>query len=240
MKPLKFISVLILLMVSVSCIYQNSKTNSETQLNYLVRLPKIKIENPPLLILLHGVGSNEHDLFSFAENLPGNYLVISARAPIIMGEGSYAWYNVNFENGKPQYNAEQEQNSRKVLIQFIEDLKSKQRFDKDQVYLCGFSQGAIMSYSVALTRPDLVKGIAVMSGRLLEEVKPMIIPNKALQALKIHISHGTDDKVLGIHYAREAESYLRSIGLKPQLKEYKGDHTITTEMLSDLVLWLSN
>lgn len=240
MKPLKIISILIFVLVSVSFIHPNTKSTSEADLNHLVRLPKTKTENPPLLILLHGVGSNEHDLFSFAENIPDKYLVISARAPIAMGEDSYAWYQVNFENGKPQYNKEQEQSSRKILIKFIENLKGKYSFDKEQVYLCGFSQGAIMSYSVALTRPDLVKGIAVMSGRLLDELKPMILPKKALETLRIHISHGTEDKVLGIHYAREAETYLRSIGLKPQLMEYKGGHTITGEMLNDLIQWLSN
>ena len=62
---------------------------SET-LYHIVRHPKQKIENPPLLILLHGYGSNEEDLFSFAEELPKELLIISIRAPYEIGYNSYA------------------------------------------------------------------------------------------------------------------------------------------------------
>ena len=42
-------------------------------LNYVARQPKVTVKNPSLLILLHGYGSNEQDLFSFAEELLTNY-----------------------------------------------------------------------------------------------------------------------------------------------------------------------
>ena len=50
-------------------------------LQYLIKEPKIKLDKNPLLLLLHGYGSNEEDLFSFANELPDNYYIISARAP---------------------------------------------------------------------------------------------------------------------------------------------------------------
>jgi hypothetical protein len=50
-------------------------------LHYLVREPVVKTAETPVLILLHGVGSNEQDLFSLANRLPDDFLVISARAP---------------------------------------------------------------------------------------------------------------------------------------------------------------
>ena len=67
-------------------------------LHYIVRHPKSNLENPPLLILLHGYGNNEEDLFSFAEELPDNLLIISAQAPYPMDYGGYAWYAINFDN----------------------------------------------------------------------------------------------------------------------------------------------
>ena len=69
-------------------------------LHYIVREPKQATENPPLLILLHGYGSNEQDLFSFAEELPDNLLIVSAQAPHSMEFGAYAWYAINFDNIK--------------------------------------------------------------------------------------------------------------------------------------------
>ncbi|MEO5570386.1 MAG: dienelactone hydrolase family protein [Bacteroidia bacterium] len=207
-------------------------------LHYLVKEPKIQSAHPPTIILLHGVGSNEEDLFSFANHLPEKYLVISARAPIGLGGNSYAWYHLDFSTGKPVFNFEEEESSRATLIKFISQVKEKYSADANEIYLCGFSQGAIMSYSIALTRPDLVKGIAVMSGRLLEEIKPFITSKDKLQKLKVFISHGTKDNVLPVQNAREAAAFLKTLNINFSYKEYPEEHTISNEMFSDLLQWL--
>ncbi len=168
------------------------------------------------------------------------YLVISARAPFTLSEGSYAWYQVDFSSGKPVINAEQEKKSRNTIIQFITELKKDFNFDETQVYLGGFSQGAIMSYSIGLTRPDLIHGIIILSGRLLEEVKPMIAIKEKVNKLKVFISHGTNDQVLGIHYARESAAYLKTLNINPIYKEYAEGHGINNAMFNDMVNWLNN
>ncbi len=230
--PVLFLTIII---SNVQC---QPVKKTEPVLKYLVREPKVKSEKPPLLILLHGFGSNEQDLFSLAEHLPENFLVVSARGPYSLGGDGYAWYHADFSTPKPIYNKEEAEKSRNTIIQFIEELKQKHSIDENQIYLCGFSQGGIMSYSVGLTRPDLLKGIAVMSGRLLEDVKPLIIKNEKLKQLNIFISHGTNDPVLNIQNARDAVGYLKISGLNPSYKEYNEGHTISNEMLSDLVNWL--
>jgi phospholipase/carboxylesterase len=233
---MKFLlSVLLITSLNPTMIDQDK---NKMNLYYLVRQPKIKLDKPPLLILLHGVGSNEEDLFSFANELPGNFLVISARAPYTMGPGSYAWYQIDYSPGKTIHNTEQEEKSRAAIIQFITDLRKNYSFDEKQVYLCGFSQGAIMSYSVGLTRPDLVKGIAIMSGRLLDNIKPQIANKEKLKPLRVFISHGTKDQVLDVQYARNAFAYLKSINIHPVYKEYVEGHGINEEMFFDLNRWL--
>lgn len=212
--------------------------DSEPGLDFLVRKPKESTTETPLLILLHGVGSNEADLFSFANQLPDNYLVVSARAPYTLGKGSYAWYQLNFSDGKPVINPEQAEQSRDTLIDFIHQLHSNFTFDSTRVYLCGFSQGAIMSYSVALTQPELVKGIALMSGRLLEEIKPRVSESEALKKLAVFMSHGTNDPVLSVDYARSAKQFLEAKGIHPEYHEYPDVHTINQNMLVDLIAWL--
>lgn len=216
-----------------------TKKDVPSPLHYLVKHPKIENGQTPLLILLHGVGSNEKDLFSFADQLPGNFMVISARAPLEVGPDSYAWYEVDFSAGKPVINKEKAEKSRILILQFIDHLKQKYKFDNKQVYLCGFSQGAIMSYSVGLTSPDKIKGIAVLSGRLLDEIKPLIETNAQLKQLNVFISHGTNDNVLGVHYAQGCNSYLKELGINSTYKEYPEGHTISNEMISDLIKWLS-
>lgn len=216
-----------------------STTSHSTGLFYVVREPEIKTEHPPAVFLLHGVGSNEENLFSFAKRVPPEYVVVSVRAPIKLGEKRFAWYEVDFSTGRPVFNSIQEEESRLRLIQFIRDIKEKYLLN-NEVYVCGFSQGAIMSYTLGLTHPDLVKGIAIMSGRLLDEIRPHIVRTDTLKGLHVLILHGTSDSVLKVDYAREAFAYLQSLGINPSYTEYKAGHMISNQMLTDLTSWLQS
>lgn len=234
------IAAVILFSLSIfSFTIMNSNTKN-TKLHYLLRQPKVLTENPPLLILLHGVGGNEQNLFSFAQDLPDNFVVVSARGPLTFGPSSFAWFQVDFSSGKPQINEQQAENARKMIIDFIDDLKTEIKFDAKQVYLMGFSQGGIMSYSTALTAPEKVKGIAVLSGRLLPEIKPLIADEKRLEKLKIFISHGKQDAVLNYQYAVDASEFLKTKHLKPEFHSYEEGHTINKQMFDDVNLWLKN
>jgi phospholipase/carboxylesterase len=212
---------------------------TKASLHYLVREPKIKTQHPPVVLLLHGVGSNEKDLFSFADAFPHNFLVISARGPLTLGADRYAWFHVDFGSGKPAIKFNEQEDSRKLIATFIGEMKAKYDFDDKKVFLFGFSQGGIMSYTVALTHPGLIKGIAVMSGRLLPEIKPLVADSEKLKDLSIFISHGTEDNVLGIAYAREAKSWLEDKHLKPNYHEYTAGHQIIQPMFQDMLEWLS-
>ena len=95
-----------------------------------------------------------------------------------------------------------------------------------------------MSYAIGLTRSDLVKGIAVMSGRLLEEIKPLIATKEKVLPLKVFISHGKNDNTLPVQYAREANAFLKALNIHPTFKEYQAGHEINNDMLLDLIAWL--
>ncbi|HTJ51942.1 MAG TPA: PHB depolymerase family esterase [Cyclobacteriaceae bacterium] len=230
---------IVILIVVLSTLMNTTSMSNKLPLTYLVREPKIRAAKPPLLILLHGVGSNEKDLFSFADQLPDQFLVISVRAPITLDSNRFAWYQVDFSTGKPVFNKGQEERSRQLILDFIDQLNEHHSFDPAKVYLAGFSQGAIMSYSVALTHPEKVRGIAIMSGRLLEEIKPIIVSPIKLQQLSIFISHGTQDGMLTVQYARESLKFLESLNLNPTYKEYFAGHGINADMRFDLIAWLN-
>lgn len=112
-------SILFVLIITLNAV----QGTEPASLHYLVREPKIKSVQTPVIILLHGVGSNELDLFSFANSIPDNYLVISARAPIRLATNSFAWYRVDFSSGRPTYDFKETEKSLQTLIAFIEEIK---------------------------------------------------------------------------------------------------------------------
>jgi phospholipase/carboxylesterase len=211
---------------------------NEIELKYLERLPKIKSGKPPVIFLLHGIGSNEEDLFGLANEFPAEYLVISIRAPFTLGIGSYAWFHVQFLQDKRISNLQEEEKSRILLSQFIPKIIEKYNADADRVYLFGFSQGAIMSYSLALTSPLKIKGLVAIGGRILEEIKPKFKDKEQLKGLQIFVGHGEYDQVMPMAYANAAYTTLTSVGINVQFKKYPIEHTISPEEMKDVITWL--
>lgn len=207
-------------------------------LEYLVRKPKVSTENPPLLLLLHGVGSNEEDLFSLTEFLPDSLLILSLRGPLVMGRDRFGWYEITFQGGIPKIDLEQQKKSHQFLLEFLDQLQDEYPFDQNKVWIGGFSQGAVMSYSVGLEHPDRFKGIIALSGRLLEETKQNMGTSVGTQKQNIYIAHGTNDNVISINAARSAKEFLESSGRTPHYQEYAEGHTISREILKDLVNWM--
>jgi phospholipase/carboxylesterase len=206
---------------------------------YLVRQPAIEAGTPPLLLLLHGIGSNEHDLYGLAPFLDERFLIISVRAPNILGPGSYAWFDADFTPQGPVINPEQAEVSRKTLITFLKEAVTAYDADPKQVYLMGFSQGAIMSASVALTQPELVAGAVLMSGRILPEIRPLIATSEELRSFPFLVVHGTADMVLPITHGRASRELLSSLPVNLTYHEYPMGHEVNQESLSDVTTWLT-
>lgn len=206
-------------------------------LHYLIKEPQKKAAKNKAIILLHGVGSNEQDLFSLADHLPDDYFIISPRGQFTLGPGRYAWYNVDFSTGKPVFNAQQELSSRKVISEFINQVKVK--YNLEEVYVGGFSQGAIMSYTIGLLNPREVKGVIALSGRMLEEIKPILSTHEDLKNLQMFIAHGVHDNTLPVEYARAAKTYLGDLQVALSYHEYEIGHQISPAVITDLKSWLA-
>lgn len=206
---------------------------------HLVRQPLVEESEPPLLLLLHGVGSNERDLFSMAPMLDKRFLILSLRAPNTLGPDSYAWFEVSFTPQGSVIDPVQAEDSRKELITFISEAVAAYGANPKQVYLMGFSQGAIMSASVVLTRPDLVAGTVLMSGRILSEIRPLMAAPEELEGLPFLVVHGIADSVLPIRHGRASQEMLSALPVSLTYKEYPMGHEVSRESLADVTRWLS-
>jgi phospholipase/carboxylesterase len=212
-----------------------------SSLHHVVREPKIKKDKNPLLLLIHGYGSNEEDLFSFATELPDEYYVISVRAPYDLMYGSYAWYAINFDADQNKFSDYiQARQSRDLLVKFIDEAISDYPIDKNEVTLIGFSQGTILSYAVALSYPGKIKRVAALSGYLSTEILVDNYTKNDFSNLKMFISHGVVDQVIPVDWARKAPGILDSLGIENIYHEYPIGHGVSPKNFYDLRNWLQS
>jgi phospholipase/carboxylesterase len=208
-------------------------------LHYLVQEPKVKHDKNPLVLLLHGYGSNEEDLFSFAPELPADCYVISVRAPYDLQPYGHAWYAIHFDADENKFSDNnQAKESVEIIAVVIDEIVKKYPIDAKNVTLIGFSQGAILSYATALTYPEKISKVAALSGYLNQEIVPEVIDSKAISHLKFFISHGSVDQVIPVEWAQKAKPVLENLGLTVDYQEYPIGHGVSPKNFFDLKNWL--
>lgn len=213
--------------------------DSNQILEYLHQAPFETCENSPILFLIHGYGSYEGDLFSFAQYLPKNYHIIALRAPIVLAEGSYAWYTITFDEDMNKWSNDEEGiQSRDLIISNIEHHLKRLNSSKKNVDLLGFSQGAILSWSLGMSYPKSINRIMALSGFYNPKLDQESSESKA--DLKCFSSHGIIDPVIPVAHTRIGIDSLREKGVSVAYKEYDAPHTISPDNFRDLLQWLQN
>lgn len=210
-------------------------------LTYLMRPPltlPARGERAPLLVMAHGVGSNERDLFGLAPELDPRLHIISLRAPLTMGPDAYGWFTVTFVPNGYVIDVEQLDASRKVFAETLRAAVGAFAVDPARVYLMGFSQGAIISLVTALTRPELLAGVVALSGRIPEQALPWAVAPERTAGLPIFQAHGVADTVIRVGDARAAREILERQRVALSYHEYPMSHTISDATFADLTTWL--
>jgi len=210
-------------------------------LEYLVREPKKPSKKPPLLILLHGYGSNEKDLFSFADELPDDLLIISARAPLSLGFESYAWYTIHFDTNDGKFSDIPEAiKAIGTISNFIDEVLETFTVATNNVFLLGFSQGTILSYAVSLLHPKKVQHVIALSGYINDELLPKSLEKEDYNALDFYISHGTVDQVLPIAWARKAPLFLENLNIPTVYEEFPVGHGVAPQNFQSFKTWIQH
>ncbi|AOW21965.1 alpha/beta hydrolase [Urechidicola croceus] len=208
-------------------------------LEYIIRQPIKKTENPPLLILLHGYGSNEQDLFSFASELPEELLIISARAPLTLGAGAFAWYTIHFDMNNGKFSDTEEAiDARDKIATFIDEIKETYNTNPEKTFLLGFSQGTILSYAVALNYPNKVQHVIALSGYLNLDLIPKETNEDLYKNLDFFISHGTVDQVIPVEWAQNAQPFLSKLNIKHSYQEYMVGHGVAPQNFYAFKKWI--
>ncbi|GIM59746.1 alpha/beta hydrolase [Capnocytophaga canimorsus] len=215
----------------------------ETQLplEYIIKESTKKSKNTPVIFMLHGYGSNEQDLFSFANELSEQYTIISLRAPYKLSDFGYAWYAIDFDADKGKWSDnKQAMESRDLIVNFIEEACKAHKLDAKNVTLLGFSQGCILSLAVALSYPQKIKNVIGLSGYLNKDILKQDFEKQNFTGLNIYVSHGASDQIIPVEWARATAPELQRLHINFVYEEFPVGHGVSPQNFYSFRDWLKS
>jgi phospholipase/carboxylesterase len=207
-------------------------------LNTLVhRLRPAAGEPEGALVLLHGRGTDEHDLHPLLDILdPERRLVgITPRAPLALPPGGWHWYVVK-EVGFPD--PETFGHTFALLSGWLDALPEATGVPWERTVLGGFSQGTAMSYALGLgTGRPRPAGLIALSG-FIPTVPGFDIDLANARGLPVAIGHGTHDPIIGVEFGRAARDQLEEAGADVTYRESPMAHSVDPGYLHELAGWV--
>jgi len=186
------------------------------------------------IVLIHGYGSHADDLFSFAPYLPKTHTIIALQAPLNIAPDSYAWYPLYpQEDGTFTSELEAAWKAVDTLNENIDLLVKKYSLNENDISLLGFSQGAILSWALAYSKPNKIRRIVALSGLVHESVNTSNPPTFLAYA-----AHGITDVVIPVAKARNTILPLSEQYKEIEYHEFPEGHSVSQENFTKFLGWL--
>lgn len=185
----------------------------------------------PVVLLLHGYGSHEHDLPPIVEWLGVTGPWVSLRAPMVLPQGGFAWAPITIP-GDP--GVDDVRTATATLWAWIDE-----HLGGSPIVAIGFSQGGLMVSQLFRTRPERIRAAAILSGFVASAPQ---VADKRIAASRpaVFWSHGTADAVISEDAVNRTRRFLDAHTTVLD-REYEGlGHSIDERVLSDLREYLTN
>jgi phospholipase/carboxylesterase len=190
------------------------------------------------LVLFHGRGTSEHDLYPLLDALDPERKLLGAtpRGPLVLPPGGAHWYVVR-DIGFPD--RETFMASYDLASAWLDSLVEETGIPIERTVIGGFSQGAVMSWTLSLGRGrPRPAGIIALSGFIPTvdgfelDLTPPLPP--------VAIGHGTYDPVISVDWGRRAKALLEEAGAEVLYKESPIPHSVDPSFIVELQPWVSD
>jgi phospholipase/carboxylesterase len=188
------------------------------------------------LVLFHGRGADEHDLFPVLDLLDPERRLVGAtpRGPLSLPPGGRHWYALG---GIPTPEPTTFHSSYAAATEWVDGLLTGHGLGHERLVVGGFSQGAVMSYCVGLgrgrPRPAAITAfsgfVPTVEGFELD-LSPPLPP--------VAIGHGTHDPVIEVEWGRRARDLLERAGADVLYRETPMFHQLDPRFVAEVSGWL--
>jgi phospholipase/carboxylesterase len=221
-----------------SCSYNQPTRTENVSLDIPHRLRRAAADPEGALVLFHGRGADEHDLFPLLDMLDPERRLLGAtlRGPLSLPPGGAHWYIVR-RVGFPDPDTFHA--TYRSVMGSLDDLLAEHAIPPERTVLGGFSQGAVMSYALALGegRPRPA-GILALSG-FIPTVDGFALDLQGTAGLPVAIGHGEYDPVIPVEFGRDARHRLTTAGAEVTYRESPIPHAIDPGFVRELPVWLA-
>lgn len=187
------------------------------------------LEPEGALVLLHGRGADEHDLFPLLDALDpeGRLAGYTPRGPLALPPGGAHWYRLG---GIPTPDPATFFPTFELAAGWLDALP----FPPERIVLGGFSQGAVMSWALGLGAGRPRPAALVALSGFIPEVEGFALDLAGLDGYPVAIGHGSLDPVIAAEWSRAARAALEAAGADVTYRESPLPHTIDPRFLPEL------
>lgn len=230
-------------LVAASSCRETEPVTSTSAPNWTARIleprEKTAAGPPPLLVLLHGVGADENDLFPLAAHLDPHFKVVSLRAPYDYYAG-HAWFHLDIRpGGQVIPDVGQARATLADLVRWLAAAPDRYATDPRRTFFLGFSQGAMMSLGTLCTAPEGLAGVVALSGRSPKGLFECAATKEQIARVPLFVAHGTIDDVLPVASGRAINDEFRELSKDFTYREFPIGHGIAPDELELVAAWLA-
>lgn len=187
---------------------------------------------PRPLLLIHGRTGDENSMWVFVHKFPADYWMIAPRAPQSVSPSGFSWL-------PPTSYAERHTSlddfrvPAQALLSLLEAYASQNGLDDRRLDVIGFSEGAALAATLALTHPQRIRRLGLLAG-FVPRAADELIALRPLEGIPVFVAHGTLDELVGIDQARESAALLERLGAHVSVCEAAIGHKVSAGCLRSL------